>query len=600
HYRDGALIDSRTHFYDTDVTDGEGISVGVEIDGTPFVDMATAEILVYDTALTNADLSQVEAYLVGKYFSDNRLPFAIPDSASTPQDTPINISVLANDTLGDPPTMISAVTQGSNGTVTTDGTSVVYDPGSGFTGTDTFTYTITDGDNESSTADVTVTVSPQSTTIIYVSSSTNGIVDGIPFQDADILAYDTTTDSWSMYFDGSDVGLGGLQDVDAIHIVNDTEIYLSLGRSANVPGLGRVDDSDVLRFTPNSLGDNTSGTFDLVFDGSDYGLTVDNEDVDAISATANGDLVISTTGRFNVDAAGGGILSGLDEDLIVLDATMGGFALYFDGSDVAMTKGNEDVTGASIDASSGDVYLTTIGNFVVPTLRGDNDDVFRFSGNTGPDTSGSFAAFFDGDSVRFSDESIDAVSILRPGSGAPATPISDIDPHNEEMPPDVNGDGDVTSLDILLIINQLIDEAANAFSGSFATLTNPFLPFRFFTDVNSDGHTTAGDILMVIDHLQNNHLQNTITSSQLPSPIAAADTDFEDPEEGLSVDDPIGFFSGITSTFLGIGLTVAQGIKANTAAGHQDDASHDHDEHDHSLLTLLAEDVSAIWGSHTN
>ncbi len=44
---------------------------------------------------------------------------------------------------------------------------------------------------------------PPEFSTIYASSSTNGTVDGISFKDEDILAFDTTAQTWSLYFDGS-------------------------------------------------------------------------------------------------------------------------------------------------------------------------------------------------------------------------------------------------------------------------------------------------------------------------------------------------------------------------------------------------------------
>ena len=82
------------------------------------------------------------------------------DTATTPEDAPIIIDVLSNDTDVDLDNLsISSVTHGANGTVTTDGTSVTYAPVLNFYGTDTFTYEVSDGNGGSDTATVTVTVS---------------------------------------------------------------------------------------------------------------------------------------------------------------------------------------------------------------------------------------------------------------------------------------------------------------------------------------------------------------------------------------------------------------------------------------------------------
>ena len=85
-----------------------------------------------------------------------------------------------------------------------------------------------------------------------------------------------------MHFDGSDVGLRSA-DINAVHINSDSSILMSLRSPKYVRGVGRVDDSDIIRFTPTSLGDVTSGSFSMFLDGSTVGLRTSAEGVDAIS-----------------------------------------------------------------------------------------------------------------------------------------------------------------------------------------------------------------------------------------------------------------------------------------------------------------------------
>ncbi|MFQ5419932.1 MAG: hypothetical protein ACE5EY_06170, partial [Anaerolineae bacterium] len=61
---------------------------------------------------------------------------------------------------------------------------------------------------------------PGGNDVIYVSSTTSGNAGGISFRDEDIMAFDTGTGTWSMFFDGSDVGLGGT-DINAFTILSD-------------------------------------------------------------------------------------------------------------------------------------------------------------------------------------------------------------------------------------------------------------------------------------------------------------------------------------------------------------------------------------------
>lgn len=91
---------------------------------------------------------------------NNQPPAASNDTASTGEDMAVIINVLANDSDpdSDPLAVDSVVIQGSNGTVTNNGSDVTYTPDTGFIGTDSFVYTVTDGKGGYDTATVTVTV----------------------------------------------------------------------------------------------------------------------------------------------------------------------------------------------------------------------------------------------------------------------------------------------------------------------------------------------------------------------------------------------------------------------------------------------------------
>lgn len=88
-----------------------------------------------------------------------------------------------------------------------------------------------------------------------------------------------TSGDWSVYFDGSDVGLSesSREDINAVALNESEDLYLSTLGSFSVNGLTGTED-DVLAFAPSSLGSNTSGSYgdQLLFDGSDYGLDSQN------------------------------------------------------------------------------------------------------------------------------------------------------------------------------------------------------------------------------------------------------------------------------------------------------------------------------------
>jgi hypothetical protein len=248
--------------------------------------------------------------------------------------------------------------------------------------------------------------------VVYVSSTSSGNVGGVSFADEDILSHDTSSDSWEMYFDGSDVGLRW-NDVRAFHLQDDGTILLVLQHRQTLGGF-TADDSDVIAFSPTSLGDDTAGTFSLYFDGSDVGLRSSAEEIDALAMTPDGNLLISTSGYHLVGRSGGGWLWGSDEDLIMFDAatlgshTSGGFERYFDGSDVD----TEDVWGTWVDPDTGDILVTTKSGYRVAGLSGDKEDIIAFAPTSlGSSTSGTFAPFWDGDDHGFSGEYIDGLFI---------------------------------------------------------------------------------------------------------------------------------------------------------------------------------------------
>ncbi len=91
--------------------------------------------------------------------SINDLGVANNDTASTDEDIPVDINVLANDTDVDNNMFVFSVTNGTNGTTSINGDgSVRYAPNANWSGTDTFTYRL--DSSVGNTATVTVTVRP--------------------------------------------------------------------------------------------------------------------------------------------------------------------------------------------------------------------------------------------------------------------------------------------------------------------------------------------------------------------------------------------------------------------------------------------------------
>jgi len=180
-------------------------------------------------------------------------------------------------------------------------------------------------------------------TSLLLSFDSAGTVAGITgtTDDSDVVLFtstslgDVTAGTFSLYFDGSDVGLTTSgEDVDAVELLPGGNILISTVNTVSVTGVAG-EDEDLLQFVPITIGPTTAGTFSLYFDGSDVGLTASGEDVDAAAVDVDGKIHLSTTGNFAVTGR-----SGADEDVFVFnpsslgDTTSGTYSstLSFDGS----------------------------------------------------------------------------------------------------------------------------------------------------------------------------------------------------------------------------------------------------------------------------
>ncbi len=281
-------------------------------------------------------------------------------------------------------------------------------------GSQLVTITATDSDSQSTQTSFTLAVdasgSPQ---LLLLSVAFNGTVGTVSYKDEDILQYDLATQTWSLYFDGSDVGISG--DVDAVQVLADGSLLLSLDNTATLAGVGTVEDEDIVRFVPTSLGEATVGAFEMYFDGSDVGITAD---VDAATIAPDGRLVISLSAPATVD----GIAVDRQDLLVFNDTSLGAdtagtWELFLDGSDIQVGFGL-DFNGAWMDRTTGELFLTNFHSsaFSITDVTGDFSDVVSaVPDSLGEETSGSFAMFFDGSAAGMT-QRVDAVALTSTGS----------------------------------------------------------------------------------------------------------------------------------------------------------------------------------------
>ncbi len=187
---------------------------------------------------------------------------------------------------------------------------------------------------------------------ILISLSASFSVPGVgTADDSDVVQFaptslgPTTAGVFTLFFDGSDVGLtSNGEDVDALSVNNGNLVVSTTGGFSGSGASGA--DEDFFEFV-GSFGSSTSGSFTRLFDGSDVGLGGNgSHDMRALHISlVDGRFYVSTVGNFNF----GGI-SGADEDIARFtpstlgNSTSGAWDLYLDFSTVGMQTGG-DVTG---------------------------------------------------------------------------------------------------------------------------------------------------------------------------------------------------------------------------------------------------------------
>lgn len=297
----------------------------------------------------------------------NAGPVAGNDTATTKENVPVSIPVLANDSDADGDTLIITGTATPlHGSMTHGDTGVTYTPNTGYHGTDSFTYTISDGNGGTATATVNVTVSAVTDT-----PPSGTPVDGYPFT-APVVTRDGTVYQLLTNLDGATASVAIIDRQGA------TKIVALPGSRANVL-LGRPG-GDVIVTTLKQIGDDE-------FDDSSYHTLVSViRPNGAISTTEVAGLAISNP----VVAANGTayqmVMTTVDTGVVAPDGTQATahtmIVLRVDPGGAVSTQ----TLGA---VPSGTVYGHPTGNIVTDAL---GNGYVAFGGATINSTSFAYAA----------------------------------------------------------------------------------------------------------------------------------------------------------------------------------------------------------------
>jgi len=147
---------------------------------------------------------------------------------------------------------------------------------------------------------------------IILSAEGGATLGGLSFGDGDLIEYNPTTGSGTLFF-GEGL-FGSDEDIDAVHILTNGNIILSTIDGATLGGLS-FGDGDLIEYNP------TTDTATLFFDESLFSA---DEDIDAVHILENGNVVLSAEGSATL----GGLSFG-DGDLIEYNPTTYSATLYF-------------------------------------------------------------------------------------------------------------------------------------------------------------------------------------------------------------------------------------------------------------------------------
>lgn len=246
----------------------------------------------------------------------------------------------------------------------------------------------------------------------YFALTSNGTINGVSYQNEDLIYFDGT--NYSLLFDGSDVGLTNAEisgfsrisptefllsfvtseSITGVGTVAPQDIVKFTSSSLGDTTAGTFS----MYFDGSDVGLTTTGekinSIKVQTDGSLILATTGNFSLGSISGVKQ-DLFVCRGGTRGASSSCNYLY------------------IFFDGSDVEMSASTEGIDGASYNGA-GNIYLSTTGNFSLGSISGDNKDVFICNLVVSGSTSScqSTTIMFDGSVNGLSNHNIRALELL--------------------------------------------------------------------------------------------------------------------------------------------------------------------------------------------
>ena len=206
-----------------------------------------------------------------------------------------------------------------------------------------------------------VFATPANATTIIFSTNDTETQGGITFGKDDLVEYNPSTDTSTLYFNGD--SFSGTADIDAIHVLGNGNIILSTVGNATLGGLSFTI-GDLAEYNP------TTDIATLYFDQD---LFSQAENIDAVHVLDNGNIVLSTVGSATL-----GGLSFAPDDLAEYNPTTDTATMFFDGS---LFSGAGNIDAVHVLGSS-NIVLSTLESATLGGLSFTCGDLVEYNPTT--------------------------------------------------------------------------------------------------------------------------------------------------------------------------------------------------------------------------
>ncbi|AWB67163.1 hypothetical protein C2869_12270 [Saccharobesus litoralis] len=268
----------------------------------------------------------------------NDAPVANNDTASTAEDTPITVDVVADDTDiedGKPSGALAIVVQPTNGSAEVVDGQLVYSPAEHFAGSDTIVYQVSDSANaKSNTATLTISVTSTNDTPVATNDSANTLEDTAVV--IDVLSNDAD--------------------------IEDTSFASSQITIVNPPSQGSatIDTEGTITYTPN---DNVNGSDSFTYTVTDSESATSNEATVDITIAAVNDAPIAVDNQ----------VADVTEDTVYIINVLG------NDIDIDSTLDTNSVTIVE-QPTQGSVNVTSQGQIeYTPSANYNGSDLFTYT-----------------------------------------------------------------------------------------------------------------------------------------------------------------------------------------------------------------------------